>query len=1035
MMQALTNAINQMKVSTKMFAALALMGVAIIILGWFFVSNQLALIEFDEYELRGIEYNTELRQLTESMARHRGATASLRSGDQAFQSKVDSAKAAVEDAFDEIAVQNEKHDDAFNVSLRYESIRSDWKQLLSSGSEHPAKNFKEHTLLIEKALALYSHVNSVSNLDLDPGADSYALMSATYNTVFLNEVLGKLRGLGAKAIAQQDAGELTRASLIYLGESKALFKLIESQLAFLLKVSKEAQSDLKSDIERAEESYLAFKTLTEDVFVSGKAQVNAQVYFETGTQAISALFSLYDNGMPLLAKKIESRRDGYRSAMVIELIIVAGLVLLAVLVFIRLNKGIVSRLRATIDTFEAIKNANYSTSMDISSQDEIGMVMSSLLRMQDVLRANIEAEQRTAAENARIKMSLDSSTANVMVTDTDYNIIYFNDALREMLTIAESDIRKDLPGFSVDKLMGSNIDIFHKNPAHQRDILDKITEPYTAKLSIGGRTIRVIASPIIDEQGNRIGMSAQWRDLTDELKKQEAERSVASENARIKKALDMVNANVMVTDKDLNIIYCNKAIKRMFENAESDIQTELRQFKVSEVMGANIDIFHKHPAHQRGLLAKITDTYTANFVLGGRHLQVMATPVIDDSGDRIGYVAEWEDQTNEVIAQNLVQNLVEQAAAGELDARIDESKLAGAQAKLGSGINSLLDSVVAPVKETIRVVDLMASGDLTHNMPTDFTGEFARLAGAVNQSLSKLNTMVSEITESAESVSASAKEIAQGNADLSQRTEEQASSLEETASSMEQFTSTVRQNADNSTNAATLANEASKRAQEGGKVVGTAVDAMAEINKSSRQIADIISVIDDIAFQTNLLALNAAVEAARAGEQGRGFAVVASEVRNLAQRSAGAAKEIKSLINASVQSVEQGSKLVNESGETLADIVRSVEQVNAIIAEINNASLEQASGIEEVNRAIAQMDEMTQQNAALVEEATASSEALDEQSNKMVELIGFFNVNGDVVSKSGAAAAVEKAPPSSTAIVSPVNKEWSAGADDEWEEF
>ncbi len=1034
-MQALTNAINQMKVSTKMFAALALMGLAIIILCWFFVSNQLALIEFDEYEIKGVEYNTELRQLTEALARHRGATASLLSGDQSFQSKVDSAKKSVEEAFEAIAKQNEKHDAEFKVALRYDSILSDWKRQESSGSERPQTNFGEHTAIIEKALSLYSHVNSVSNLDLDPKADTYSLMSGTYNIVFINEVLGKLRGLGAKAIAQNNASELTRTSLIFLGESKALYQIIDTQLISLMQHSEEAKAILKDDIDNALASYKAFEALTVSSLADGTSDISAKEYFETGTRAITALFAVYDKGMPLLKDKIELRLDEEQSNLLWQLVIVAVLVVLAVFVFVRLNKGIVNRLRSTIGTFECIEKGDFSSKLDDACKDEIGVVMASLQQMQNKLQANIEADQLAAAENARIKMSLDSSTANVMVTDTDYNIIYFNQALREMLTTAESDIRKDLPAFSVDKLMGSNIDIFHKNPAHQRNILDKITEPYTAKLSIGGRAIRVIASPIIDEGGNRIGMSAQWDDLTVELQKQEAERRVASENARIKKALDMVNANVMVTDKDLNIIYCNEAIMGMLENAERDIQTELRQFSVSKVMGANIDIFHKNPSHQRNLLAQITDTYTANFILGGRHLQVMATPVIDESGERIGYVAEWEDQTNDVLAQNLVQNLVEKAAAGELDARIDESKLNGPQAKLGAGINSLLDSVVAPVKETIRVVDLMASGDLTHNMPTDFTGEFARLAGAVNQSLSKLNTMVSEITESAESVSASAKEIAQGNADLSQRTEEQASSLEETASSMEQFTSTVRQNADNSTNAATLANEASKRAQEGGKVVGTAVDAMAEINKSSRQIADIISVIDDIAFQTNLLALNAAVEAARAGEQGRGFAVVASEVRNLAQRSAGAAKEIKSLINASVQSVEQGSKLVNESGETLADIVRSVEQVNAIIAEINNASLEQASGIEEVNRAIAQMDEMTQQNAALVEEATASSEALDEQSNKMVELIGFFNVNGDVVSKSGAAAAVEKAPPSSTAIVSPVNKEWSAGADDEWEEF
>jgi methyl-accepting chemotaxis protein len=288
----------------------------------------------------------------------------------------------------------------------------------------------------------------------------------------------------------------------------------------------------------------------------------------------------------------------------------------------------------------------------------------------------------------------------------------------------------------------------------------------------------------------------------------------------------------------------------------------------------------------------------------------------------------------------------------------------------------------------------MSHGDLTKTIDSNYQGSFGQLKNDANSTISKLTEVMGEINNNANSVLNGAHEIAQGNANLSQRTEEQASSLEETASSMEEMTSTVRMNADNAKQADQLASSARELAEKGGEVVSNAVDAMSEITASSKKIADIIGVIDEIAFQTNLLALNAAVEAARAGEQGRGFAVVASEGRNLAGRSATAAKEIKGLIGDSVTKVEEGSKLVDESGKTLEGIMTSVKKVSDIIAEIAAAGEEQSDGIEQVNKAINQMDEMTQQNATLVEEAAAASEAMGEQARNLNELVGFFTTDG-----------------------------------------
>lgn len=291
------------------------------------------------------------------------------------------------------------------------------------------------------------------------------------------------------------------------------------------------------------------------------------------------------------------------------------------------------------------------------------------------------------------------------------------------------------------------------------------------------------------------------------------------------------------------------------------------------------------------------------------------------------------------------------------------------------------------------VAQQAADGDLSQRATVTSKDELGQLARAMNSMLDNISNVVGEVRQAAEHVSTASSEITQGNEDLSQRTSAQAGALEETSASMEEMTSTIKQNADNAKQANQLAVTAREVAEKGGAVTDKAVGAMDEINKSSKKIADIINVIDEIAFQTNLLALNAAVEAARAGEQGRGFAVVASEVRNLAQRSATAAKEIKALINESVQKVGDGSDLVNRSGQTLAEIVDSVKRVTDIIAEITAASQEQASGIDQVNKAVMQMDQGTQQNAALVEQATSASQSMKQQAGALIEQVAFFKIS------------------------------------------
>jgi len=307
----------------------------------------------------------------------------------------------------------------------------------------------------------------------------------------------------------------------------------------------------------------------------------------------------------------------------------------------------------------------------------------------------------------------------------------------------------------------------------------------------------------------------------------------------------------------------------------------------------------------------------------------------------------------------------------------------------------LTRSITTPLGEALYIAQRVAAGELTHREVAEGEDEISELLNALKEMNDNLFQIVSEVRHGTDAIAIASSEISTGNADLSSRTETQAGALEETASSMEEITATVRHNADNARQANGLVTSASDFAIKGGAEVGQVVDTMNSIKESSRKIVDIISVIDGIAFQTNILALNAAVEAARAGEQGRGFAVVASEVRNLAQRSASAAKEIKTLINDSVETVNAGDKLVDAAGKTMKDIVSSVKHVADIMAEITAAGQEQSSGIEEVNRAITQMDEMTQQNAALVEQAAAAAESLEEQANHLAQVVSAFKLGSE----------------------------------------
>lgn len=474
-----------------------------------------------------------------------------------------------------------------------------------------------------------------------------------------------------------------------------------------------------------------------------------------------------------------------------------------------------------------------------------------------------------------------------------------------------------------------------------------------------------------------------------------AERKAADETLRVKIALDNVSTGVMIADNDRNIIYANQEVMNILEKAGAESSRQLPKFSMATLLGANMDDFHENPSHQAKMIASLTGNYEASMMIGDRSMIVVASPVIDKQGQRVGTVAEWRDRTDEVSAESEVAAIVEAAARGNFSMRFDLEGKEGFLRHLGGDINQLIQTSEAGLNEVARVLNALSRGDLTETISNDYLGTFGQLKDDANTTVEKLKAIIGQIKDATDGINTGTKEIVSGNNDLSNRTEQQAASLEQTAASMEELTSAVQHNAQNAEQANQLAVNASDIAGKGVEVVGQVVATMNDINESSRKIGDIISVIDEIAFQTNILALNAAVEAARAGDQGRGFAVVATEVRNLAQRAATAAGEIKELIGDSVEKVEGGTKLVAQAGRTMEEIVSSIRGVTHIMAEITAASSEQSSGIEQVNQAIAQMDEVTQQNAALVEQAAAAAESLEEQAQNLAVTVSGFKVDDD----------------------------------------
>jgi methyl-accepting chemotaxis protein len=797
------NLLLKMHLRQKFALLLVAMALPTVLVAVFYLSQSNRAVSTLRNELDGARYVQSVGSLLARVTRHRTVTNALLSGDTSGRLEGGRLEDYIGSQIGQLNGLDTELGGRFGTHTIWHDVTVQWQQIrASAGSVTPEQNLTQHDELIQRITTLVARVSKASDMDLDSDAFTDDLIiAATRNVSQAVIAFSNVDQHAMEVVVKGYLGGDDRTAIqIYLGEVRQNLDAIAQQLV--------AQPEMQPVLLTTNEKLALYWQMVatrilnaEKITVTG-SQVNA-----AGSPVVQALQVLSDSSYARMEAALTQRARHETTKRDLTITVATAALVMALLISWTIATGLRRSLGRAVVVFQEIADGRYNNDIPEGGADEAGQVLAGLRNMQGKLRLQIETERAAAAENARIRQALDRVSTSVILADAAQTIIYVNDIGAQMFARRQTEIRRSLPGFAASQLLGASLDILSAEPARQHGLVERMTGSQTQDVKLGECTFRIVVSPVM-----------------------------------------------------------------------------------------------------------------------GRDAQ------------RIGTVMEWTERTPEVAVESQMQSMLQAVLAGDLTQRLSlEGK----------------------------------------------SGYFEVLSRSVNQLADNMTEIVATVKLAARDVYRGAEGISEGNVNLSQRTIEQVASLEATSASVARITATVRQNAESAGRASALATTASDQAQNGGAVVTQAMRAMADINDASRRIADIIGVIDEIAFQTNLLALNAAVEAARAGEHGRGFAVVANEVRNLAGRSATAAREIKALIQDSVRKVNDGSELVNRSGETLAEIVASIKTVSGLVAEIAAASRDQSQGIVQINQAVLQMDQFTQTNGNLVAQAAAASQTMAQRAGEL----------------------------------------------------
>lgn len=942
------NWMSSVNFSTKALSISLIFMIPVLILGYFFTTSQMEQIRFSQKERVGTVALREFVPVLTGVLQIRNATrASLGGfdGSAAYQNGRSQTDAAIK-AFDDHLTASS---DALELRPEFDKLKAAWADTakFNKGVDSEGRTvFGPVTVSIVKLL---NSIGDNSNLVLDPDIDSFYLINTLVLAIpQVAEDVGQLWGWGTFGIAKGGltAAEQKRYSVWNAGVENG----IRQTRAFLDR-SIAANPGLSSQLDLSVFKHLEdFQKAAKDpeALVAQKTQTD-QKYFDMGAEAVKRLTSFYTKGIPALDSLLENRINAMEKRLLWIAVVVVVLLLLASYMFYCFYLVTSRGLRDVSQQLEDIAQGDLSnTAQQPQGTDEIAQVVKSLIAMQGVL-------QQFQSEQSEIARQHELGTIDYRIPSTNLPGAYGE--------MAES----------INTLVGSHINV-------KMRVVDVVSGYSDGKLDVAMDRLP--------------GQKARISEAIDTVQQSlRAAHEAAITNMRIKVALDSLPECVTVSDVDALFVHATPAAKLLLQKFSGP------GFDVDKFYGNKLSTLFKDPDTAARFDRAVISGESTDILIDGRNIRLLAKPIVDANGTRLGRVTHWVDRTDEIVSEKELSNLVEAAGNGDFSNRLSLEGKRGFFATMSTGMNQLMTTSEQGLTDVADLLAAFEQGDLTKRIDRDCFGLFGRVKDSANSTAVALARVLGEVRAAADALTGAANQVSSTAQSLSQAASEQAASVEETTSSIEHMSASIGQNSDNARVTDGMATKASKEATDGGSAVSETVKAM-------KQIAAKIGIVDDIAYQTNLLALNAAIEAARAGEHGKGFAVVAAEVRKLAERSQEAAKEIGDLAGNSVSTAERAGKLLDE-------IVPSIQRTSELVQEIAAASSEQSESVTQIGGAMGQLSKATQQNASASEELAATSEELSGQAEQLQQSVAFFNIGDE------APAVLAGQPASSRRLASP----------------